>query len=162
MPGRPKPTPLKLLEGNRGRRPLPENEPKPRPVMPSCPRGLDKYGRSVWRKTVKILFRLGLLTEIDIDQYANFCQAQGRLINVRELINTTGAGPLIKEQMIKKQKDGGEIVITRLKINPLFNEERYLLETCRKYAAEFGLSPRGRTGIKVGVDSDDDGADLLR
>ena len=36
MPGpKPKPTRLKVLQGNPGHQKLPKNEPKPRPIRPS-------------------------------------------------------------------------------------------------------------------------------
>ena len=42
MPGPPpKPTKLKLLAGNPGKRPLNENEPEPEAVAPSVPAHLD-------------------------------------------------------------------------------------------------------------------------
>lgn len=34
---KPKPTNLKILEGNPGKRPLNLNEPKPIPIAPECP-----------------------------------------------------------------------------------------------------------------------------
>ena len=37
----PKPTYLKVLEGNPGKRPLNENEPKPKPSAPKCPAWLS-------------------------------------------------------------------------------------------------------------------------
>ncbi len=48
MPGRPpKPTALKLLQGNPGKRPLPKGEPRP-PVGCEPPANLTKRARGVW------------------------------------------------------------------------------------------------------------------
>jgi len=43
----------------------------------------------------------------------------------------------------------------------LYKEERLFLQQLRAYAGEFGLSPRGRVGLVVGRDKDDNDADLL-
>ena len=49
MPGpKPKPTSLKLLQGNPGHRALPKSEPQPRPVAPDCPDYLGTVGRIRW------------------------------------------------------------------------------------------------------------------
>ena len=42
---KPKPTHLKVLAGNPGKRPLPKNEPKPKPIAPRCPQWLDPIAR---------------------------------------------------------------------------------------------------------------------
>lgn len=98
MPGRPKPTPFKVLEGNRGKRPLNEDEPKPRPQAPVMPEWLDAMGVYVWKKLAPVLERNGLLTEIDGDQFANLCQAQGRLIAIRTLLAETDNGDAVTVQ----------------------------------------------------------------
>ena len=49
MAGRPKPTNLKLIEGNPGKRPLPGNEPKPKPKAPSMPSDLDYQAKKTWK-----------------------------------------------------------------------------------------------------------------
>ena len=50
---KPKPTALKMLEGNPGGRPLNTKEPKPEKKAPRCPSWLEdeaKKSGSVWRK----------------------------------------------------------------------------------------------------------------
>lgn len=49
MAGRkPKPTKLKILEGNPGKQRLPKGEPMPDTEMPEAPEHLDKYAREEW------------------------------------------------------------------------------------------------------------------
>lgn len=43
------PTQLKVLNGNPGKRPLNQNEPKPKPVMPECPSWLNGYAKKMRR-----------------------------------------------------------------------------------------------------------------
>ena len=49
MAGRkPKPTSLKVLEGNPGKRQLNPNEPKPDASVPKCPAWLSKEAKREW------------------------------------------------------------------------------------------------------------------
>ena len=43
---KPKPTALKVLEGNPGKRPLNENEPKPENKAPRCPSWLEQEAKN--------------------------------------------------------------------------------------------------------------------
>jgi P27 family predicted phage terminase small subunit len=67
MPGPPpKPTRLKVLEGNRGHRKLdPDAEPKLTPGAPSMPRGLSTSSQRMWRQWIADLDRDGLLATVD-------------------------------------------------------------------------------------------------
>ena len=74
--GRPaKPSVLKLLEGNRGHRPLNKFEPQPDSAAPKCPDWLNRDAKAAWRKLVKILHPIGLLTTADGDALAMYAQA---------------------------------------------------------------------------------------
>ena len=69
-----KPTALKVLEGNPGKKPLPENEPKPAPLMPNCPEWLDDEAKWFWNEYGPKLNKLGLLTEIDGPAFIMICK----------------------------------------------------------------------------------------
>ena len=74
MRGRkPKPTAIKLLEGNPGKRTLNYAEPKPRVVLPRAPEHLSDEEKAKWKSTVKELYPLGLITAVDKDQLAMYC-----------------------------------------------------------------------------------------
>lgn len=76
MPGpKPKPTALKLLEGNPGHQKLPQREPKPRPVLPDPPRYLGKLAKSRWHELLPELDYMGTLTAADAEVLAGYCQA---------------------------------------------------------------------------------------
>lgn len=88
MAGRtPKPTHLKVLEGNPGKRALNKNEPKPQAKIPSCPSHLDKEAKVEWRRISKQLLQLGLLTEIDRAALAAYCQAWSRWVYAENKIS---------------------------------------------------------------------------
>ena len=59
---KPKPTAIKELEGNPGKRPLNKNEPKPEKTAPKCPTWLDKEAKKEWRRMSKSLEAIGILT----------------------------------------------------------------------------------------------------
>ncbi len=82
---KPKPTALKLLEGNPGKRPLPMNEPKPAPTAPKCPSWLHKDAKKEWKRISTELERLGLLTQVDMAALAGYCEHSGS----RKLEQTT-------------------------------------------------------------------------
>ena len=158
MPGRPKPTKLKIIEGNPGKRPLPENEPKPRPKAPSIAEGLDDNAREMWEFLAPKLEKMGLLTEIDGDSFANLCQLRSRLVAIRKFINEENRS--LVQEVHKPDPDGG--MRKEYKPSPYVVMEKQYMEIFRHHASEFGLSPRGRVGLSVGSANDDDkGYDLL-
>ena len=75
MGNRPKPTKLRLIEGNRGHRPIP-NSPQPSSMkkLPSAPRHLDKIAKREWHIRGKELFKLGLITIIDLPALEALCE----------------------------------------------------------------------------------------
>ena len=101
MPGpKPKPTALKVLEGNPGKQKLPKYEPKPAPLRPTCPDFLNDRAKSIWFSLVDELEAVGVLTSVDQADFAAFCeayeeaQACSRFINEHGLTFETGTGYL--------------------------------------------------------------------
>ena len=67
---KPKPTAIKVLEGNPGKRALNEMEPQPEKKAPKCPVWLDKEAKKEWKRISKQLEDLGILTEVDMAAFA--------------------------------------------------------------------------------------------
>ena len=63
---KPKPTAIKELEGNPGKRELNQNEPKPEKKAPRCPTWLEAEAKKEWKRLAKQLEQLGILTEVDM------------------------------------------------------------------------------------------------
>ena len=61
----PKPTTIKRLEGNPGKRKLNDGEPSPRLGAPECPDHLDDVARKEWDRLTSILVAMKVLTEAD-------------------------------------------------------------------------------------------------
>ena len=82
MAGRkPKPTALKKLEGNPGKRKLNTKEPVPEKGMPDCPKWLLPEAKEEWKRLCQKLSEMGVLTEIDMAAFAacgeeRFCQCE--------------------------------------------------------------------------------------
>lgn len=68
----PKPTALKVLQGNPGKRPLPKNEPIPPGGEVEKPR-LRKGASRAWDRYAPMVIEMGLLTPVDVPAFAMLC-----------------------------------------------------------------------------------------
>ena len=111
MPGRkPRPTHLKVVEGNPGRRPLNKREPKPRgsAVKPGF---LSERARVAWDAHAPELTRLGLLTSVDGVMFAVWCELvaefergpadmpSSRISQMRALASSFGLDPSARARL---------------------------------------------------------------
>jgi len=136
MPGRKmKPTALKLIQGNPGKRPLPENEPKPTVKAPRAPSILSTSAKKHWKKIVKQLADLGIMTDIDSDALALYCEAFTRYRYAMYQISKEG--PIIETQNGHMIQHPAMMIL-----NKSFEQMRSLL-------IEFGMTPSSRTKIQV-------------
>ena len=138
MRGRkPKPTHLKLLEGNPGRRPIKDAEPTPKGDLPTCPAHLGPSAKAEWKRLARDLNRIGLLTMVDRAALAVYCQSWGRWVEAERKLQDTP--PLLKTP-------AGYIQISPWLT--IANKERELMA---RYMAELGLTPSSRTRLAVDV-----------
>ena len=135
--GRPrKPTNIRILEGNRGRRPIPQDEPKPKPRLPRMPAELGAAAKKEWHRTGKALLALGVMTELDGAMLSAFVQPYTQWLEVAEMLNKTGP-------IIKNQKTG------EFRVNPLHRLANELQAQWTRALTEFGMSPSSRSRIHV-------------
>jgi len=140
----PKPTHLKLLEGNPGKRPINKHEPKPKPTTPSVPKWLNPLAKKEWRRISKELIGLGLLTCVDGAALAGYCTAYAAVQEAENEINRYGRTTY--------KTDTGFI----RDIPAIARQQKYLA-LMRNYLSEFGLSPSSRSGVNVKpIDTEDD------
>lgn len=133
----PKPTALKLIEGNPGRRRLNPDEPRPDVVAPECPEHLTADARDEWNRIVPLLLKNNLLTEIDGAALALYCQSWGRWSEAeRKLGEMRKNGD---DGMLIKAPSGYPI------INPYLSIAHRAMNDCYKHLQQFGLSPSSRT-----------------
>lgn len=155
MPGRkPKPTILRLLQGNPGKRELPKNEPKPakpKGSVPKAPRHLTDAAKRQWRVVAKQLAGANILTELDAHALALYCEAYARYRNASEQIEKFGA--------VVKAPSGFPVQ------SPFLAIANKALEQMTKLMIEFGMTPSSRTRVHtIGVEKEADPMDafLLR
>jgi P27 family predicted phage terminase small subunit len=143
MPGRkPKPTHLKLLQGNPGKRALNTNEPKPALELPSPPEHLSEIGRKEWSRLAEQLRRLGLLTAVDWTAFAAYCTVFSRWVDAEEALKKTGS--------VVKSPSGYPM------ISPFYTIANQSLQQLRAYLTEFGMTPSSRSRITLGGSQDYD------
>ncbi len=143
----PLPTKLKLLNGNPGKRPLPENEPKPREGVPTRPAWLLPEAKREWNRLVAELEPIGLLTKVDRATLAAFCQCWARYVEAEADITAGGIDYVTDKGFHGTRPSVGMTV--------------KMLEKMATYGAKLGLSPADRTRLTVGSKKADDLDDLL-
>ena len=149
---KPKPTALKMLEGNPGKRPLNENEPKPPKGTIRCPTWLEAEAKKEWRRLAPSLEAMGVLTTADITAFAGYCQAYARWKEAEEFISQHGS--------IFQTPSGYVQQVPQVSI------AQQNLKIMQSFCSEFGLTPATRSRIIAGngdkVDEDDPMEQLLK
>ncbi len=138
---KPKPTALKVLEGNPGKRPLNTKEPKPKSNAPKCPTWLEVEAKKEWRRMSKQLELMGLLTEVDMAAFAGYCQAYARWKEAEEFISKHGT--------IVKTPSGYWQQVPQVSIASNY------LKIMGKFCEQFGLTPSARSRLVADKSGDD-------
>ena len=142
MKGRkPKPTHLKLVTGNAGKRPLPTKEAKPALELPMPPPELSDDAKVEWGRVSGELYCVGLLTKIDRATLAAYCQAYGRWMEAERALTAMKSNAF--GGMLLKTGNGGVMV------NPLLKVAERAMNDMVRIAAEFGMSPSSRSRIEA-------------
>lgn len=154
MAGRkPKPTQMKRLAGNPGKRALNDQEPQPPTADVRVPRGkLPREAKGLWRILAPMLADMGVLTAADLPALEFLCvhYAVGRAALFE--LEADGEGDVMavstaSMQGIKKHPAASVLV-----------ENSRLFKS---YLAEFGLTPSSRVKIKTPEPSEKSLAELL-
>jgi P27 family predicted phage terminase small subunit len=136
MRGRkPKPTAVKVLAGNPGKRALNHAEPRPKVVRPRPPEHLSDEEKAKWKLVVRELHPLGLVTTIDVDALAMYCVIYARWVKAERMVREKG-------EIIKTA--AGNIIQ-----NPYLSIANRALEQLNKLGAEFGMTPSSRSRVKA-------------
>lgn len=142
MRGRkPKPTALKIREGNPSRRPLNAHEPKPPKALPRCPAHLSPTAKAEWRRLARTLNEMGVLTLSDRAAFAAYCQAYGRWVEAEQKLAET--------PVLLKTPSG------YVQQSPWLSIANKQMELMGKYMAELGLTPAARSRVVVPPDPRD-------
>lgn len=137
----PKPTALKVLEGNPGQRPIKE-EPKPRSGAPKPPADLTGEALAEWGRIVPDLDRIHMLAKVDRAYLVVYCRAWGTYCSAVQALEELGPiipgreGTLVKNPAAQLMRDAADLML--------------------KYGSRFGLSPSDRVKLAVTPADDDD------
>lgn len=136
MAGRPpKPTRLKVIQGNPGKRPLPRGEPTPRPGAPRMPRWLSPDAQREWRYIVRELRAMGLLARSDRALLAAYCECVAEYVACMRDIRENGR---------YYETEGGH-----QGPRPALTHSVKMLDAIMRIATRFGLSPSDRARLAV-------------
>ena len=136
----PKPTAQKIREGNPGRRPLNDDEPKPPvPISLAPPEWLGDIAQAEWRRLAAELESQNMLTTWDMMIFALYCDACEDFITACRMIQKRGHCFQGKTGYL--QKDAWLTIKNKAK------------QEVEKYGAPLGLNPaeRSRLSIKGGA-----------
>jgi P27 family predicted phage terminase small subunit len=149
---RPKPTHLKLVTGNPGKRPPPKNEPQPDLAIPNVPHWLSDAGKVEWGRIVHELDKLGLMTNLDAMALAAYCQAVADWQDAEEHIRKFGKvikSPIrtttrtVKGVTTTEQSGGYPIQ------SPMVALRNRALDQMHRFLTEFGMTPAARTRVSA-------------
>lgn len=138
---KPKPTHLKLLAGNPGKRPLNADEPRLDLAQPSPPPFLCDDAKVEWGRLVGALFEAGLMTEADRGALAAYCQAYGRWAQAERALARMAERDAINSGLMVKTSNGNVIQ------NPLVGIANKAYSDVVRFAAEFGMTPSSRSRV---------------
>jgi P27 family predicted phage terminase small subunit len=148
MRGRkPIPTHLKVLRGNPGHQTLhlelePEHEKAP--DIPEPPAFLMALAKDEWRRISTGLYHMGLLTLVDENPLAAYCQAYARWRTAEVSLEKMAERDLLTSGLMIKTANGNAIQ------NPLVHTANKAASDMVRYATEFGFTPAARARIAAG------------
>jgi len=141
-----KPTALKLIAGNPGKRALPKHEPRFQHGVGQPPESLDSVGVQCWQRLAILLDRTGVLTQPDEYALERMCDAYSEIAACKELIDRDG------RTYTTTGSDGNKLI----KQNPAVTQLRAADTLFRLYLTEFGLTPSARSKVHANPDEDAD------
>ncbi len=136
---KPKPPQLRLVEGNRGHRAIP-NTPKPKPRQRPAPAWMSYRAKSEWHRISRELYKLGLLTAVDVKALEAYCICYSKW---REATEKAKVGVLMTSSNYAYA-------------NPLIAVELKYAKEMRAWMAEFGLTPSARSRINIEEPDEED------
>lgn len=132
---KPKPTALRVVTGNPGKRRVNGAEPQLKSAIPTSPNQLNATAKVEWRRVSRELHEAGLLTGVDRAALAAYCQAYGRWAEAERALAQDPEG------MVITTDKGNRIQ------NPLLGIARRAQADMVRYAAEFGMTPSARSRV---------------
>ena len=139
----PKPTALKEITGNPGKRPLNKLEPRFSGSV-SCPTWLTDEAKKEWKRVIAELDALGMVQSVDRASLSSYCQAWARWKSAEAIVSSEGQ--TFKEPVLDKQ---GSVVGHKVKRHPATIVARDERTSMLRSAALFGFDPSSRTRLSA-------------
>ncbi len=149
---KPKPTAIKELAGNPGKRPLNKAEPQPGDADIRVPKGrLPKEGRELWHVLAPQLAELGVLKATDLPALEVLCLHYAMVRRAWKIVEREGV-----------TAESVSVAGTTVKKHPAASVLRENAMAFKGFLTEFGLTPSSRVRIKTdGAEKEKSLADLL-
>ncbi len=141
---RPKPTKLRVLQGNRGKRAINKKEPKPLRKQPDPPPHLTEVALEAWDLYAPILMKMGVLTGADAIALERLVECYSEVRKLAEVVEAEG-------HTYETTSQSGDLIIRR---RPESAQLADADKRLRAYLVEFGLTPAARS--KVDADGEQD------
>jgi len=138
----PKPTILKELAGNPGKRPANTREPKPRSDTPRMPAHLSDPARVEWKRLMREFKAMKLLKSVDADALAMYCETYARWVDASQQLAEVG--------MVSMTENGYPVM------SPYVAIINQCMRTMKALLTEFGMTPASRSRLQVPVESEED------
>lgn len=106
-----------------------------KPALPNAPESLTMAAKVEWKRLAQELFEAGLLTNVDRNALANYCEAWADWIDAREHIEKSGKTTITDK--------GYEMQ------SPWISIANKAAANMLRIAAEFGFTPASRARISV-------------
>ncbi len=131
----PKPTRLKILQGNPGKRRLNQREPNPEMLseLPEPPAHLSLDAQKEWQRAGAVLLHGGILSKADLPAFEVYCALYGRWIGVERQLRGTG--------LLIRTPNGFPVP------NPLLGIASKLIREMRIFMGELGVTPASRSRV---------------
>jgi P27 family predicted phage terminase small subunit len=164
---KPKPSAVKKLEGNPGKRPLNTEEPTPPVEIPDCPKHITGHAREEWLRASELAKKLGILTALDRSVFSAYCEAWGLWVEACEHLAKEGV--LLRPPSAPGEKETLFGLIPAKAVNPAqmafnnwYHVKNKAWEQFTKLASELGFSPTSRSRVHGSQETDkDESADFL-
>lgn len=133
-----KPANLHLVNGNPSKKSASElrDELKPDVVLPDPPDHLLPEAKAEWVRLGPEMIRLGLITQLDRAEYAQYCQHWARWVQAELMLATLQDGGLVETTPSGYRQIGVWLQISNR-----------ACEAMHRSAKEFGMTPSARTGF---------------
>ncbi|MFC5524027.1 P27 family phage terminase small subunit [Polaromonas jejuensis] len=148
----PKPTALKLIAGNPGKRSLNKQEPDPTYLQDLTPPAwLSDAAKQVWSELAPAAVAAKLLTEVDVEPFAMGCVAiaQYRLATGRTGEDAVKRKLAVDDKGNAVTDENGQPVYAGEHINPWALVQSMSFKQAMLVFDKFGMTPQARTRIAV-------------